>query len=239
MLGTHAVEGFWEGSCPIETAYSAIRVNGKTNLTIDELTQAGVYFCARHLGRPDTYIGEHDCATVNHVFPDGRLPDYETGDARALLLLKCPAENYPNGRDMMRVTCQRIYQLSDDSDNSFMSGHFKEGYGVFFDGVGGAADCYAPAASTPVLNKGAKHDMIAGTRKPVMRRKKAQAGNHRGWQSTQSNHKNAYLWHVAHRQLTDRSPVEPPRHWHAHGAAKTQVAVSSMGEAGLWAVADR
>lgn len=169
----HASGNWWGGSCPINKVYSSIRLNGKSNLSLEELTQAGVSLCARHIGRPDTYEHTDGCSHPDVVFSDGKLPDFEVGDVRALLLLRCPAVAYPNGRDMIRVTCQRIYEYNENGDGDIVGGPFKEGFGLFFDGVSAPLDCVAPAASTPMLNSGAHRDMSAGltvTRTPRIRK---------------------------------------------------------------------
>mmetsp|Transcript_103084 Transcript_103084/g.274072 ORF Transcript_103084/g.274072 Transcript_103084/m.274072 type:complete len:250 (-) Transcript_103084:60-809(-) len=124
-----ALQGCGKGpGCKIQDVYAQLQVNGRTGFNQDQLKGVGVWLCARHSGKQETYRGEEACSKPEEVFADGELPDIMVGDVREMLLVRCPSSTYPGtGEIKQRVTCGKDYYF-DDPD-----GPMKEELAIYFD----------------------------------------------------------------------------------------------------------
>eukprot|EP00416_Gambierdiscus_australes_P023113 CAMPEP_0171071616 /NCGR_PEP_ID=MMETSP0766_2-20121228/10419_1 /TAXON_ID=439317 /ORGANISM="Gambierdiscus australes, Strain CAWD 149" /LENGTH=185 /DNA_ID=CAMNT_0011528165 /DNA_START=142 /DNA_END=700 /DNA_ORIENTATION=+ len=126
-------------SCKIADVYPKLQVNGRTGLSRLQLAHAGVWLCARHSAKRETYKGAEACSEPEEVFTNGELPDILAGDVQALLLVRCPSLTYPGGQIMQRVTCSRDYYFAEPD------GPLEQELSIHFDGNRKADN----AAATP------------------------------------------------------------------------------------------
>mmetsp|Transcript_38726 Transcript_38726/g.121007 ORF Transcript_38726/g.121007 Transcript_38726/m.121007 type:complete len:240 (+) Transcript_38726:86-805(+) len=125
-----------EPGCRIQDVYEQLLVNDKRGFTREQLERAGVWLCARHSARPETYKGKECCSRPEEVFHDGEIPDMMVGDSQALLLLRCPSTTYPGtGEIKQRITCAKDFYF-DDPD-----GPMKEELALHFDAERRPASC--------------------------------------------------------------------------------------------------
>lgn len=135
--------------CKISDVYGMIQVDGRTGLTKTELEKAGVRLCARHMRKEETYR-DGACGPPEMVFANDELPTSAQGDVNALLLISCPSNSYPKGKELQRVTC------SDDYVGEGADGTIQKELHLHFDNYDQSANCLLSANQTlePVEEKG-------------------------------------------------------------------------------------
>mmetsp|Transcript_3966 Transcript_3966/g.9281 ORF Transcript_3966/g.9281 Transcript_3966/m.9281 type:complete len:177 (-) Transcript_3966:174-704(-) len=138
-------------SCKIADVYPKLQVNGRTGLSRLQLAHAGVWLCARHSAKRETYKGAEACSEPEEVFTNGELPDILAGDVQALLLVRCPSLTYPGGQIMQRVTCSRDYYFAEPD------GPLEQELSIHFDGNRKADNCRCNSTGWEESHKTGQH----------------------------------------------------------------------------------